>query len=151
MGPLLWTGSSAARLAEHLCNAGHPVSERTVNRLLHELGYSLQANRKTLEGAQHADRDASTSTGRCAPSRPCGNRRRVCLHRPATPTRPNPCATTCRLLITPKIGNYFAPTLSMYSVGCQTYPPSLRCCEVHGGPRAKGRGPCRSSQRRASA
>ena len=33
------------------------MSERT-NRLLHELGYSLQANRKTLEGAQHADRDA---------------------------------------------------------------------------------------------
>ena len=58
MGPLLWTCSSAARLAEHLCSAGHPVSERTVNRLLHELGYSLQANRKTLEGAQHADRDA---------------------------------------------------------------------------------------------
>ena len=58
MGPLLWTCSSAARLAEHLRSAGHPVSERTVNRLLHELGYSLQANRKTLEGAQHADRDA---------------------------------------------------------------------------------------------
>ena len=58
MGPLLWTCSSAARLAEHLRGAGHPVSERTVNRLLHELGYSLQANRKTLEGAQHADRDA---------------------------------------------------------------------------------------------
>ena len=58
MGPLLWTCSSAARLAEHLRSAGHPVSERTVNRLLHELGYSLQANRKTLEGAQHPDRDA---------------------------------------------------------------------------------------------
>ena len=58
MGPLLWTCSSAARLAEHLRSAGHPVSERTVNRLLHELGYSLQANRKTLEGAQHADRAA---------------------------------------------------------------------------------------------
>ena len=58
MGPLLWTCSSAARLAAELTAAGHPVSERTVNRLLHELGYSLQANRKTLEGAQHADRDA---------------------------------------------------------------------------------------------
>ena len=58
MGPLLWTCSSAARLAEHLRSAGHPVSERTVNRLLHELGYRLQANRKTLEGAQHADRAA---------------------------------------------------------------------------------------------
>ena len=58
MGPLLWTCSSAARLAGELQTAGHPVSERTVNRLLHELGYSLQANRKTLEGTQHADRDA---------------------------------------------------------------------------------------------
>ena len=58
MGPLLWTCSSAARLATELAAGGHAVSERTVNRLLHELGYSLQANRKTLEGKQHADRDA---------------------------------------------------------------------------------------------
>ena len=29
-----------------------------VRRLLHELGYSLQANAKTTEGAQHPDRDA---------------------------------------------------------------------------------------------
>ena len=42
MGPLLWTCSSAARLAANLSAGGHPVSERTVNRLLHELGYSLQ-------------------------------------------------------------------------------------------------------------
>ena len=58
MGPLRWTCSSAARLAQRLRADGHPVSERTVNRLLHELGYSLQANRKTLEGRQHPDRDA---------------------------------------------------------------------------------------------
>ncbi|MDD9996799.1 MAG: ISAzo13 family transposase [Rhodospirillaceae bacterium] len=58
MGPLRWTCSSAARLAQRLRTEGHPVSERTVNRLLHELGYSLQANRKTLEGRQHPDRDA---------------------------------------------------------------------------------------------
>ena len=57
-GPLRWTCSSAARLARELQNAGHRVSERSVNRLLHELGYSLQANRKTLEGNQHPDRDA---------------------------------------------------------------------------------------------
>ena len=57
-GPLRWTCSSAARLARRLRADGHPVSERTVNRLLHELGYSLQANRKTLEGRQHPDRDA---------------------------------------------------------------------------------------------
>lgn len=58
MGPLRWTCSSAARLAEQLRQGGHQVSERTVNRMLHEAGYSLQANRKTLEGRQHVDRDA---------------------------------------------------------------------------------------------
>ena len=57
-GPLRWTCSSAARLSQRLRDAGHPASERTVNRLLHELGYSLQANRKTLEGRRHPDRDA---------------------------------------------------------------------------------------------
>ena len=36
----------------------HPVSPRTVGRLLNELGYSLQGNRKTLEGASHPDRHA---------------------------------------------------------------------------------------------
>ena len=58
MGPLRWTCSSAALLARELQAAGQQVSERSVNRLLHELGYSLQANRKTLEGRQHPDRDA---------------------------------------------------------------------------------------------
>ena len=57
MSPLRWTCLSAARLAEALRAEGHAVSERSVNRLLHALGYSLQANRKTLEGRQHADRD----------------------------------------------------------------------------------------------
>ena len=56
--PLRWTCHSAARLAAALRADGHPVSERTVNRLLHALGYSLQANRKTVEGRQHPDRDA---------------------------------------------------------------------------------------------
>ena len=57
MSPLRWTCKSAARLAEELQGQGHGVSERTVNRLLHALGYSLQSNRKTLEGRQHPDRD----------------------------------------------------------------------------------------------
>ena len=57
-GPLLWTSLSAARLAAALQEQGRQVSERTVNRLLHEMGYSLQSNRKTLEGRQHPDRDA---------------------------------------------------------------------------------------------
>jgi transposase len=58
MSPLRWTCKSAARLAQELQGQGHAVSERTVNRLLHALGYSLQSNRKTLEGRQHPDRDA---------------------------------------------------------------------------------------------
>ena len=54
-GPLRWTCNSAARLAEQLGAAGHRVSERSMNRLLHELGYGLQSNRKTLEGRQHPE------------------------------------------------------------------------------------------------
>jgi hypothetical protein len=57
MSPLRWTCKSAARLAAGLRSRGHVVSERTVNRLLHDLGYSLQANRKTIEGKDHPDRD----------------------------------------------------------------------------------------------
>ena len=56
--PLLWTSKSVRKLAAELRGLGHEVSYRTVARLLHELGYSLQANRKTKEGRQHPDRDA---------------------------------------------------------------------------------------------
>ena len=55
--PLRWTTLSAAHLSAALAKAGHAASERTVNRLLHEMGYSLQSNRKTVEGRQHPDRD----------------------------------------------------------------------------------------------
>src|SRR5499425_2039850 len=58
MSLLRWTCKSAAKLAVALQTQGHVVSERTVNRLLHDLGYSLQANRQTLEDRAHADRDA---------------------------------------------------------------------------------------------
>ena len=57
-GPLRWTTLSAAHLSAALAEQGHAASERTVNRLLHDLGYSLQSNRKTVEGRQHPDRDA---------------------------------------------------------------------------------------------
>ena len=56
--PLRWTSLSARRLADALDADGHPVSERTVGRLLHALGYSLQSNRKMVEGSRHPDRDA---------------------------------------------------------------------------------------------
>jgi transposase len=56
--PLLWTSKSVRRLAAELRRRGHKVSHETVAKLLRELGYSLQANRKTKEGTQHPDRDA---------------------------------------------------------------------------------------------
>lgn len=56
--PLRWTTKSTRNLAGALTKAGHPVSDRTVARLLREQGYSLQGNAKVAEGAQHADRDA---------------------------------------------------------------------------------------------
>ncbi len=56
--PLRWTTKSTAKLAAELTAKGHRVSARTVAKLLKAAGYSLQANSKTLEGAQHPDRDA---------------------------------------------------------------------------------------------
>ena len=56
--PLRWTCKSLRNLAAELVTMGHSVSYRTVGRLLKALGYSLQANRKTFEGASHPDRDA---------------------------------------------------------------------------------------------
>jgi hypothetical protein len=56
--PLRWTTKSLRRLAGELTRQGHPVSAPTVGRLLRGAGFSLQANAKTLEGAQHPDRDA---------------------------------------------------------------------------------------------
>ena len=56
--PLLWTAKSVRMLAGALREQGHAVSHETVAKLLRGLGYSLQANRKTLEGASHPDRDA---------------------------------------------------------------------------------------------
>jgi transposase len=56
--PLRWTTKSVRRLAAELGRGGHAVSHQTVSELLHELGYSLQANRKTLAGTDHPDRDA---------------------------------------------------------------------------------------------
>lgn len=58
MAPLLWTCKSTRKLADELTRQGHPVSHSTVATLLDELGYSLQANRKTQEGKDHPDRDA---------------------------------------------------------------------------------------------
>lgn len=56
--PLRWTCKSTTYLAEELSRLGHPVSPRTVGRLLNADGYSLQSNRKTKEGESHPDRNA---------------------------------------------------------------------------------------------
>jgi transposase len=56
--PLRWTAKSVRKLADELKKMGHKTSHRMVAELLHELGYSLQANRKTLEGSAHPDRNA---------------------------------------------------------------------------------------------
>lgn len=58
MSPLRWTCKSTPKLAAQLRALGHAVSQATVWRLLADLGYSMQSNRKTREGTGHADRNA---------------------------------------------------------------------------------------------
>ena len=53
-----WTSKSVRKLADELTRMGHQTSHRMVAALLQEMGYSLQAHRKTLEGSSHPDRDA---------------------------------------------------------------------------------------------
>jgi DNA-binding NarL/FixJ family response regulator len=53
-----WTSKSAVKLAEDLRALGHRVADRTVLRLLGGMGFSMQGNHKTREGADHPDRDA---------------------------------------------------------------------------------------------
>jgi transposase len=57
MSPLRWTCKSTRQLAAALTQQGYSISHPTVATLLHALGYSLQANVKTLEGTSHPDRD----------------------------------------------------------------------------------------------
>jgi Rhodopirellula transposase DDE domain len=58
MSLLVWTTKSTKNLAGALTELGHPVSDRTVARMLRAQGFSLQANTKVTEGRQHEDRDA---------------------------------------------------------------------------------------------
>jgi len=58
MSPLRWTCKSVRRLATELTEMGHAIGPSLVARLLHQLGYSLQANRKVIEGSAHPDRNA---------------------------------------------------------------------------------------------
>jgi hypothetical protein len=56
--PLRWSCKSSRQLSAELNRQGHRTSHRMVVALLHEMDYSLQANRKTIEGASHPDRNA---------------------------------------------------------------------------------------------
>src|SRR5712671_2168024 len=56
--PPRWTCKSVRRLATELTRQGHRTSHRMVAVLLRQRGYSLQANRKTIEGTRHHDRNA---------------------------------------------------------------------------------------------
>jgi transposase len=56
--PLRWTLKSTRQLSRALQDTGHQVSSWAVGQLLHAMGYSLQATAKTVEGAQHPDRNA---------------------------------------------------------------------------------------------
>lgn len=58
MSSLRWTCKSTRSLARELQRQGFQVSSVKVGQLLKQEGYSLQANRKTIEGKQHPDRDA---------------------------------------------------------------------------------------------
>jgi transposase len=55
---LLWTARSQRNLVEALATKGYRISKHSLAKLLQELGYSLQGNRKKQEGAQHPDRNA---------------------------------------------------------------------------------------------
>ena len=55
---LRWTVKSTRHLAQELQREGYGIGGRKVAGLLHQMGYSLQANAKTLEGNQHPDRNA---------------------------------------------------------------------------------------------
>ncbi|MHB8422840.1 MAG: ISAzo13 family transposase [Leptospirales bacterium] len=56
--PLRWTCKSLMQLSRELGACGHTISHVSVGVLLKDLGYSLQGNRKTLEGSSHPDRNA---------------------------------------------------------------------------------------------
>jgi hypothetical protein len=56
--PLLWVSKSLDKLASALAAMGHSISPNSVRKLLAEIGFSRQVNRKAIEGASHPDRNA---------------------------------------------------------------------------------------------
>jgi Rhodopirellula transposase DDE domain len=58
MSLVRWTTKSVAKLREALKQQGHQLGDTAISKRLHAMGYSLRANKKTIEGSCHADRDA---------------------------------------------------------------------------------------------
>lgn len=57
MQAILWTSKCADHLSQELHAKGYSISEETVIKFLHKMGYSLQSNRKGYEGSEHPGRD----------------------------------------------------------------------------------------------
>ena len=53
-----WTSKSLAHLVEALTAKGHRIRKSALAEILHELGFSLHVNKKSIEGTSHPDRDA---------------------------------------------------------------------------------------------
>ncbi len=58
MSLVRWTTKSVAKLKEALTSQGHELGETAISKRLHAMGFSLRANKKTIEGKGHEDRDA---------------------------------------------------------------------------------------------
>ncbi len=58
MSLVRWTTKSVAKLKEALMSQGHQLGETAISKRLHAMGFSLRANKKTIEGSGHEDRDA---------------------------------------------------------------------------------------------
>ena len=58
MVSLKWTAKSTRNIADALAKKGYAASHATIGSMLHQLGYSLQANKKSIERASHVDRDS---------------------------------------------------------------------------------------------
>jgi len=57
MSLVQWTSKSLAHLVEALAAKGHQIKKSALAEILHELGFSLQANKKSIEGTSHPDRE----------------------------------------------------------------------------------------------
>ncbi len=57
MSLLRWTTKSLDHLVKALAAKGHHIRKSALAEVLHAQGFSLRANKKTIEGQSHADRD----------------------------------------------------------------------------------------------